>query len=50
MTEDSVQLRQFVEDANEVAFGQLVSRHFNLVDLSPKETDGPWPNLYAGAE
>ncbi|HEX3624345.1 MAG TPA: type II secretion system protein [Verrucomicrobiae bacterium] len=21
----------------------------NWVDLSPKETDGPWPNLYAGA-
>lgn len=31
MTEDTVQLRQFVETGDEEAFGQLVSRHFNLV-------------------
>lgn len=31
MTEDIVQLRQFVENGDEEAFGRLVSRHFNLV-------------------
>lgn len=31
MTEDCVQLRQFVENGDEAAFGQLVTRHFNLV-------------------
>jgi RNA polymerase sigma factor (sigma-70 family) len=31
MTEDIVQLRQFVENGDEAAFGQLVSRHFNVV-------------------
>jgi RNA polymerase sigma factor (sigma-70 family) len=31
MTEDTVQLRQFVENGDEEAFGHLVSRHFNLV-------------------
>lgn len=31
MTEDVVQLRQFVENGDEEAFGRLVSRHFNLV-------------------
>lgn len=31
MTEDIVQLRQFVENGDDEAFGQLVNRHFNLV-------------------
>lgn len=31
MTEDTVQLRQFVQGGDEDAFGRLVQRHFNLV-------------------
>lgn len=31
MAEDAIQLREFVETGDEEAFGQLVSRHFNLV-------------------
>lgn len=31
MTDDAVQLRQFVENGDEAAFGELVGRHFGLV-------------------
>jgi RNA polymerase sigma factor (sigma-70 family) len=31
MTEDAAQLRRFVENGDEAAFGKLVSSHFNLV-------------------
>jgi RNA polymerase sigma factor (sigma-70 family) len=41
MTEDAVQLRQFVEKGDEAAFRELVGRHFNLVyGTALRQTNG----------